>query len=129
MKGLNFAIWGLSFKPNTDDIREAPSIDIVKNLLDNHAKVSVNDPAALNNFKNLFGDKVQYFENNFDALNDANCLIINTEWSIYRQPDFNTIKERMKDKVIFDGRNLYNPKKLKSLGFYYSNVGYSPKDE
>ena len=129
LKGLNFAIWGLSFKPNTDDIREAPSIDIVKSLLENGAKISVTDPAAINNFKDLFGDKIQYFENNFDVLNGANCLIINTEWSVYRQPDFNVIKQRMEDYVIFDGRNLYNPKKLKELGFYYSNVGYSPKDE
>ena len=105
------------------------SIDIVKNLLKNDAKISVTDPAAINNFKNLFGDKIQYFENNFDVLNGANCLIINTEWSVYRQPDFNVIKQRMEDYVIFDGRNLYNPKKLKELGFYYSNVGYSPKDE
>ena len=103
--------------------------EIVLNLLKNDAKISVTDPAAINNFKNLFGDKIQYFENNFDVLNGANCLIINTEWSVYRQPDFNVIKQRMEDYVIFDGRNLYNPKKLKELGFYYSNVGYSPKDE
>ena len=129
LKGLKFAVWGLSFKPNTDDLREAPSVDIINKLLQHGAQISVNDPASMENFKDIFNDKVEYFENNFDALDDADCLVINTEWSIYRQPDFANMKKRMKRHIIFDGRNLYNHEKLKQFGFYYTNIGYSPENE
>tara|TARA_B100000676_G_scaffold41748_3_gene39745 strand:- start:3474 stop:4784 length:1311 start_codon:yes stop_codon:yes gene_type:complete len=129
LKGLNISIWGLSFKPNTDDIREAPSINVINNLLDNGANISVNDPVAMDNFKKVFGDKIKYSENNYDILENSDCLVINTEWSVYRQPDFDLIKKKMKKPIIFDGRNLYNPQKLKSLGFYYSNVGFTPDNE
>ena len=129
LKGLNISIWGLSFKPNTDDIREAPSINVINNLLDNGANISVNDPVAMDNFKKVFGDKIKYSENNYEILENSDCLVINTEWSVYRQPDFDLIKKKMKKPIIFDGRNLYNPQKLKSLGFYYSNVGFTPDNE
>ena len=129
LNGKNCAVWGLSFKPNTDDIREAPSVDIVEKLIDEGVNINVNDPVAMENFKKRFGKKVRYFNNNYDALIDVDFLVINTEWSIYRQPNFDLIKKNMKSPIIFDGRNLYNKFKLKELGFYYSNVGYIPSDD
>ena len=129
LNGKTCAVWGLSFKPNTDDIREAPSVDIVEKLIDEGVSINVNDPVAMENFKKRFGKKVLYFNNNYDALIDVDFLVINTEWSVYRQPNFDLIKKNMKSPIIFDGRNLYNKFKLKELGFYYSNVGYIPSDD
>ena len=129
LEGKTCAIWGLSFKPNTDDIREAPSVDIVQKLIDEKVNINANDPVAMNNFKKRFGKKIKYFKNNYAALKDVDFLVINTEWSIYRQPNFDLIKKNMKSPIIFDGRNLYNKIKLKELGFYYSNVGYIPSDD
>ncbi|NSW98755.1 UDP-glucose/GDP-mannose dehydrogenase family protein [bacterium] len=129
LEGKTCAIWGLSFKPNTDDIREAPSVDIVQKLIDEKVNINANDPVAMDNFEKRFGKKIKYFKNNYDALKDVDFLVINTEWSIYRQPNFDLIKKNMKSPIIFDGRNLYNKIKLKELGFYYSNVGYIPSDD
>ena len=118
-----FSVWGISFKPKTDDIREAPSIYIIDKLLSAGALVTVHDPVAMNNAKAHFGNKVDYAESNYEACEGADALVINTEWNEYRQPDFIKIKELMNGKVIFDGRNLYKPDTLKDLGLKYFGVG------
>ena len=123
-----FAVWGLSFKPNTDDIREAPSIDIVNNLISNGALVNAHDPVASLKFKELFSENIEFFSDNYETLDGCDALIINTEWSEYRQPDFAKIKKLLKNPVIFDGRNLYDEQKLADLGFFYSNVGFHPSN-
>jgi len=131
-KDLNnkrFAIWGLSFKPNTDDIREAPSIDIIKNLIHDGAKINAHDPVAIGNFKELIKDDIDYFSNSYDTLKGCDALIIHTEWNEYRQPNFNRIKKLLKNPIIFDGRNLYNEQKLSDLGFFYTNIGFYPSDD
>jgi len=116
-------LWGISFKPETDDIREAPSIYLIQKLLAAGANVSVHDPAAMNNLKKHYGDKIVYSASNYDACLGAHALIINTEWNEYRQPDFPKLKEIMAGHVIFDGRNLYNPERLTESGFKYIGVG------
>ena len=118
-----FAVWGLSFKPNTDDIREAPALFIIEKLLENGAQVSVHDPSAIENVKELFGDKIEYFNSNYDVCNGADALIICTEWSEYRQPNFEKLSCLLKSPVIFDGRNLYNKEKMDKHGFNYFGVG------
>ncbi|MCH8014555.1 MAG: UDP-glucose/GDP-mannose dehydrogenase family protein [Candidatus Dadabacteria bacterium] len=118
-----FSVWGISFKPKTDDIREAPSIYIIDKLLLAGALVTVHDPAAMDNAKAHFGNKVDYAKSNYEACEGADALVINTEWNEYRQPDFIKIKELMNGKVIFDGRNLYKPDTLKDLGLKYFGVG------
>tara|TARA_Y100000590_G_scaffold358360_1_gene413682 strand:+ start:3900 stop:5213 length:1314 start_codon:yes stop_codon:yes gene_type:complete len=123
-----FAVWGLSFKPNTDDIREAPSIDIINNLISNGALVNAHDPVASLKFKELFSENIEFFSDNYETLDGCDALIINTEWSEYRQPDFAKIKKLLKNPVIFDGRNLYDEQKLADLGFFYSNVGFHPSN-
>lgn len=123
IKGKRFGVWGLSFKPKTDDLREAPSLFIIDNLLSFGAEVSVHDPVAMDKAREYFGNKVQYAKSNYDVCNDANALVIHTEWNEYRQPDFEKMKRLMKSPVIFDGRNLYNPKRLEALGFEYFGIG------
>ncbi len=123
INGKTFAIWGLSFKPKTNDMREAPSIDIINELKNNGASVKVYDPKALSTAKNIFKDKVIYASSAFEALNNANGLILLTEWNEFRYPDFNKIKSLLIDSVIFDGRNQYNAKKLKEFGLNYIRIG------
>lgn len=123
LKGKKVGVWGISFKPETDDIREAPSVYIIDKLISAGAEVTVHDPVAIENAKKHFGEKVFYGESNYDACKDADALVINTEWNEYRQPDFIKLKELMKDHVIFDGRNLYDPKRLSEAGFKYQGVG------
>lgn len=123
LKGRHFALWGLSFKPNTDDIREAPALQIIDALLKAGATVSAFDPEAINNVKGLLGDKVKFPETQYDALKDADALIIATEWNEFRTPDFEKIISIMKNKVIFDGRNLFDLEQMKDLGFHYESVG------
>lgn len=123
LKGKKIAVWGLAFKPDTDDIREAPSLYIIDMLLKEGAKVSAYDPEAMNNVKKLLGDKIEYCTNHYDALKDADALVIATEWSVFRTPDFSKISKNMKSKVIFDGRNLYDLNHMEQLGFYYSSIG------
>ena len=123
IKGKHFAIWGLAFKPNTDDIREAPAIDIVNELLREGATVCAFDPEALNNFRNFMGNKIKYAENQYDTLKDADALIIATEWNEFRTPDFNRIAAALKNKAIFDGRNVFDLAAMKDLGFHYQSVG------
>ncbi|WP_338732242.1 UDP-glucose dehydrogenase family protein [Mangrovimonas cancribranchiae] len=123
LKGKTFAIWGLAFKPETDDIREAPSIYIMEHLLKKGAKLQVFDPEAMPNIKKRFGNTLQYIDNMYAATKQADALIICTEWSIFRTPDFNKLKENMNKPIIFDGRNLYDLEDIKNQGFYYSSIG------
>jgi UDPglucose 6-dehydrogenase len=123
LEGRAFAIWGLSFKPDTDDIREAPSLYMIDELLKNGCKVSVFDPEALGNVKNIYGDKLTYGKDQYEILKDRDALLISTEWSLFRSPDFNMIGELLKNKIIFDGRNLFNLEQMKRLGFKYFSIG------
>lgn len=123
IEGRKFAVWGLSFKANTDDIREAPSLYVIDSLLDRNAIVTVHDPSAINNVRTAYGERLSYAESNYEACEGADALIIHTEWNMYRQPDFDHISGIMKSKVIFDGRNLYSPDKMRKLGFEYFGIG------
>ena len=123
LAGKTIAMWGLAFKPNTDDIREAPALYIIKELLDAGANIKAFDPEAMDNVKQLFGDQVQFAEGQYEALEGADALAIITEWSVFRTPDFKKIKAALKSQAIFDGRNLYDPVEMKSLGFYYESIG------
>jgi UDPglucose 6-dehydrogenase len=123
LQGLTIALWGLAFKPNTDDIREAPALAIIEMLLKEGVTLRVHDPEALNEVKKLVGDKIQYFENNYDALKGADAMVVVTEWNEFRRPDFSRMKSLLKSPVIFDGRNIYNPGKLREMGFTYYGIG------
>ena len=125
LTGKTFAIWGLSFKPKTDDMREAPSIVIIKMLTDAGAEVVAYDPAAMPEAKRVLKDNhnVKYAEGNYEALKNADALLLVTEWNQFRNPDFSAIKERLKTPVIFDGRNQYDPKEMVELGFDYFSIG------
>lgn len=123
ISGKHFALWGLAFKPNTDDIREAPALYIIDALLKDGATVSVFDPEAMRNVKQELGDRVQYAGSQYGALEKADALIIATEWNEFRTPDFSRIATSLKNKVIFDGRNLFDLSVMRDLGFYYQSVG------
>ena len=123
ISGKHFAIWGLAFKPNTDDIREAPALEIIESLLQSGATVSVFDPEAMKNVQQLMGKKLDYAENMYAALNNADGLIIATEWSEFRTPDFDQMKTCLKTKVIFDGRNLFEKELMVQEGFEYVSIG------
>jgi UDPglucose 6-dehydrogenase len=123
LTGKKFAIWGLAFKPNTDDIREAPALYIIKELLAAGAKIEAYDPEAMNNVKGVIGDQIVYSENQYDCLEDADALIICTEWNEFRTPNFLKMVTSLKNKVIFDGRNLFDTAAIKKLGFYYESIG------
>jgi UDPglucose 6-dehydrogenase len=123
LSGKKIALWGLAFKPNTDDIREAPALYIIEELLKAGASVAAFDPEAMKNVSEVVGDKISYTENQYDALNNSDALIIATEWSEFRTPDFDKMTERMKNKVIFDGRNVFDLAQMKDLGFYYESIG------
>jgi UDPglucose 6-dehydrogenase len=128
LKGKHFALWGLAFKPNTDDIREAPALYMIEALTNEGATISVFDPEAMNNVRQLLGDKVIYAESQYDALEGADALIIATEWNEFRTPNFLKIVTSLKNKVIFDGRNLFDIAAIRELGFYYESVGRAPAD-
>jgi UDPglucose 6-dehydrogenase len=123
--GKKIALWGLAFKANTDDIREAPALYIIDALLEMGAEVAAYDPEAMNNAKAIYGDKIEFVSNYYEALNNADALVIVTEWAVFRSPDFDEITKRLKDKVIFDGRNIYTLDKMDDLGYYYNSVGRS----
>lgn len=123
LKGKKIAIWGLAFKPETDDIREAPALYIIEELLKDGAIISAFDPEAMNNVKKIVGDKIQFGDNQYDILKDADALVIVTEWSVFRTPDFEKVSSMLKSKVIFDGRNLYDLQKMIDLGYYYNSIG------
>jgi UDPglucose 6-dehydrogenase len=126
VKGKHFALWGLAFKPNTDDIREAPALYLIDALLKEGATLSVFDPEAMPNVKNIIGDKITYGESQYDVLKNADALIIATEWNEFRTPNFLKMVTSMKNKIIFDGRNLFDINAIKELGFYYVSIGRAP---
>ena len=128
LKGKHFALWGLAFKPNTDDIREAPALYMIDALVAEGATLTVFDPEAMNNVKQLIGDKVTYAESQYEALERADALIIATEWNEFRTPNFLKIVTSLKNKVIFDGRNLFDIAAIRELGFYYESIGRAPAD-
>ena len=123
LKGKHFALWGLAFKPNTDDIREAPALYIIDALIEAGATVSAFDPEAMLNVKKQIGDRIIYAESQYSTLTDADALIIATEWNEFRTPDFAKIQKSLKNKVIFDGRNLFELAAIRELGFHYESVG------
>lgn len=123
LKGKTIAMWGLAFKPNTDDIREAPALVNIDELVHEGAKIRAFDPEAADNVKALIGDKITYADNQYDALDGADALLIVTEWPVFRAPDFDKIKSLLKNNVIFDGRNLYKNSEMKKNGFEYHSIG------
>ncbi len=127
LAGKHFALWGLAFKPNTDDIREAPALYMIDALLAAGATVSAFDPEAMANVKALLGDKIKFVENQYDALEGADALIIATEWNEFRTPDFSKMVRSLKRKAIFDGRNLFDVNSVNELGFHYESIGRNPK--
>jgi UDPglucose 6-dehydrogenase len=127
LAGKHFALWGLAFKPNTDDIREAPALYMIEALLAAGATVAAFDPEAMPNVKALLGDTISFAENQYDALEGADALIIATEWNEFRTPDFLKMVKSLKQKAIFDGRNLFEVKSVNELGFHYESIGRNPQ--
>ena len=123
LSGRTFGIWGLSFKPGTDDMREATSLVVVEGLLERGARVQAHDPEAMDNARRWFGDRVLFTQTNYDALNGADALVILTEWQPYRRPDLDRVRGLLSKPVIFDGRNLFSPEKMRDRGFQYWSVG------
>jgi UDPglucose 6-dehydrogenase len=123
LKGKKIAIWGLAFKPETDDIREAPAIDVIHALLDHGATVEAFDPEAMDNIRKRFGERISFGGHMYAPLQDADALVICTEWSIFRSPNFEKVKDLLKQPVIFDGRNLYNTQDMEREGFSYTSIG------
>ena len=123
IKGKTFALWGLAFKPDTDDIREAPALYIIDELLEAGAKIKAFDPEAMENVKGRIGEKIEYCSNQYEALDGADALLIATEWPVFRTPDFEKVKSKLNESVIFDGRNLYDLTNMRDNEFYYESVG------
>jgi len=123
IKNKKITLWGLAFKPNTDDIREAPALAIIDELLKEGAVVTAFDPEAMPNVKKKLGDKISFATNEYDAIRGCDALIVATEWNEFRTPDFDRMVSLMKNKAIFDGRNVYEPAKMKDLGFHYESIG------
>ncbi|MCB0515763.1 MAG: UDP-glucose/GDP-mannose dehydrogenase family protein [Chitinophagales bacterium] len=123
VQGKKIAIWGLAFKPNTDDIREAPALFIIKGLLEKGAKIAVFDPEAMENVKNIFPNEISYAENMYEVLPNADALCILTEWNVFRTPDFGKMEKIMNRKLVFDGRNVYKLEQMQELGFEYVSIG------
>lgn len=123
LKGRHFALWGLAFKPDTDDIREAPALYVIDELLKAGATVTAHDPEAMDNVKKLYGDKIKFANDPYGALQNADALIIATEWALFRTPDFDRVSASLKNKVIFDGRNLYGLDQMKKMGYHYCSIG------
>ena len=126
LHGRRVAVWGLAFKPRTDDVRDAPALDLIEHLLAGGARVTVHDPEAMDNVRAIYGDRLTYAAGPMEALDGAECLAIVTEWGDYRRPDFDEMQARLAAKVIFDGRNLYSPAEMRSRGFIYHCIGKSP---
>lgn len=123
LEGYTFALWGLAFKPETDDIRDAPALDLIDELVSAGAQLRVFDPEAMSNIKQLFGDTIYYATDQYDAVNGASAIIVVTEWSEFRNPDFERIYSSMKHPAIFDGRNVYSLDRMEELSFYYESIG------
>lgn len=126
LTGRTFAVWGLAFKPNTDDMREAPSLVTIQGILERGGQVVAHDPVARHEAERILGDSIQYRDHNYEALEGADALIIHTEWHPYRRPDFMRMKDLLKEPVVFDGRNLYKPQQMAEHGFEYVSVGRRP---
>jgi UDPglucose 6-dehydrogenase len=123
LKGKTFGVWGLSFKPRTDDMREAPSIVIVNGILEAGGKVRAYDPQAMDEARKIFGEKITLVDDEYEAAHGANALLIITEWNEFREPNFEVLRNSMKQPIIFDGRNIYEPQKMAALGFHYFSIG------
>jgi UDPglucose 6-dehydrogenase len=124
LQGKHFALWGLAFKPNTDDIREAPALSIIEALAKAGATITAYDPEAMANVKAQIGEKIQYATNQYQALEKADALIIATEWSEFRTPDFELMDQQLKqNKIVFDGRNLFDVAKMREFGYHYESIG------
>jgi UDPglucose 6-dehydrogenase len=123
LAGRRFAVWGVAFKPNTDDVREAPSFYVVERFLELGASVAVFDPEAMGGARERFGDRIDYAQSSYGALQGADALVVVTEWNEFRKPDFGLMKSLLKAPVVFDGRNIYDPRKMRDLGFLYHSVG------
>jgi UDPglucose 6-dehydrogenase len=123
LKGAQIAVWGLAFKPNTDDMREAPSLTLIEELLDAGAKVRAHDPVAIDEAKKHLGNRVTFATSSYDALTDCDALAVVTDWNEYRHPDFGRIKSTLRRPILIDGRNLYSPEKMQALGFRYYSIG------
>jgi UDPglucose 6-dehydrogenase len=126
LSGRKIAVWGLAFKPRTDDIRDAPALDLIDRLLAGGAAVAVYDPEAMDNVRRMYGDRLAYAAGPMEALDGAECLAIVTEWGDFRRPDFDDMARRMKARTIFDGRNLYAPREMQARGFAYHAIGKAP---
>ena len=123
LEGKKIALWGLAFKANTDDIREASSLDNIEILLQKGAKVTAYDAIAEENVRKIVGDKIEYAKDMYSALEDADCLLIATEWSEFKNPNFELMASKLKNKVIFDGRNMFSMEQVENTGFYYKSIG------
>lgn len=123
LKGRHIAVWGLAFKPQTDDMRDAPSLTLIDTLLDAGATVCAHDPAAMNEARHKLGDRIRFAETNYEALAGADALVVVTDWNEYRHPDFERVKDSLSRPIIIDGRNLYDPDKMRELGFGYYSIG------
>ena len=123
LRGKKIAVWGLAFKPDTDDVRFAPALAIIRQLLDEGATVQAYDPEAMTVARGIFGSKVTFADNSYSALKGADALAIVTEWNEFREPDFDRMKKFLTNPIIFDGRNLYNPESIRAHGFTYVSVG------
>ena len=123
LKGKNIAVWGLAFKPRTDDMREAPAVPMIKGLLERGAKVRAFDPEARESAKAIFGKQITYARNAYDALKDADALLVVTEWNEFREPDFKRMRRAMRQPLVIDGRNIFEPRQIRGLGFTYSSIG------
>lgn len=126
LRGMRFAVWGLAFKPRTDDMREAASITVIEALLEAGAEVHAHDPEALTEARRIFGDRVHYHRVNYDALEGADALLVVTEWNEFRRPDLERMRQLMKQPVVFDGRNIYDPNEMRQRGFFYYSIGRRP---
>ena len=129
LSGTTIAVWGLSFKPNTDDMREAPSLVTIEGLLERGGRVVAHDPEAMAEAKRRFGDRIELVKDDYVALEGAGALVIHTEWNPYRRPDFARMKAAMAQPLVFDGRNLYDPQRMAELGFEYHSVGRASTGE
>jgi len=123
LKDRVIAIWGLAFKPQTDDMREAPSVEVINSLLEAGVRVRAHDPIAMARARSLYNGRVEFYENNYEALKGAEALLVITEWNEFRRPDFTRMKSLMKKPVIFDGRNIYDLKEMREEGFTYFGIG------
>ena len=126
LQGRRIALWGLAFKAGTDDMREAPSLTLIDGLLDEGVSVCAHDPAAMHHARALLGNRIDYAETNYEALTDADALVVVTDWNEYRHPDFERVKRTLKQPVIVDGRNLYDVEKMRELGVRYHSIGRPP---